>query len=206
MTSQEEDQNRTPPRELPPALEAAPLLEPPVAGEHEVAPAQSHELMAVHSDFASFHEGYVRHYIALADTKAGVSFTLAAGVIGYLLSDGDVQNLLLNPSCSFGFVVCTLAFILLGAMAATAFLVIAPNLSAPSKEGLVFFSAVANRPSGIQYVEDIASSTDQELTEARLKHCYDISTICSWKYKLLKRAIWLAPPSLLFGFLTILLS
>lgn len=83
MTAQEEEQKRLQPIELLPALQAAPRLEPPIPSEPDVAPSRAFVFGEPHSEFASFHEGYVRHYIALADTKAGVIFTLAAGVIGY---------------------------------------------------------------------------------------------------------------------------
>lgn len=206
MTAQEEEQKRPQPTDLPPALKAAPRLEPPIPSEPAVAPSRQFPLDKAHSDFASFHEGYVRHYIALADTKAGVIFALASGIIGYLLNDDNVQILLLSPSCSTEFVISILALLFLGVVATLAFLVFAPRLADPSKEGLVFFGAVADKTTSDKYVQDVAGSTEQDLTKARLKHCYDTASVCARKYKLLKAAILLTPLSLLFALLSTLLK
>ena len=203
MTGQEEDKKRSAPSQLPPALEDAPRLEPPVPTEPEVTPSQMARFGKEHSDFASFHEGYIRHYIALADTKAGVLFTLAAGIIGYLLNDHQIQATITAPSCSSEFVVLILALLSLVLVAALAFFVIAPRLSAPSGEGLVFFGAVAKKASSDDFLTEIAASPDERLTEARLKHCYDTAKVCSRKYELLKAAIWLTPISLLFVLLSL---
>ncbi len=206
MTAQEEEQKRPQPTELPAAVKAAPRLEPPIPSEPTVAPSRSIIFDKPHSDFASFHESYVRHYIALADTKAGVVFTLAAGIIGYLVNNDDIQDTILAPSCSAEFVISILAFLFLGLVTALAFLVIAPRLTVSSNEGLVFFGAVAKKATGEIYLRELAASTEQSLTEARLKHCYDTAKICSRKYDFLKKAIWLTPPSLLLALLTILLK
>jgi hypothetical protein len=204
MTGQEEDRKRSTPPKLSPALEAAPRLEPPVVTEPEVAPSKTDKLGKEHSDFATFHEGYIRHYITLADTKAGVIFALAAGIIGYLLNDDEIQATILAPSCSSEFVVPVLALASLGIVAALTFFVVAPRLSAPSDEGLVFFGAVAKKTSSDDFLSEIGASSDEQLIEARLKHCYDTATVCSQKYELLKAAIWLTPISLLFALFTLL--
>ncbi len=206
MTGQEEDKKRSTPSDLPPALEAAPRIEPPLLTEPAIAPSQTARFGKEGSDFASFHEGYIRHYIALADTKAGVIFTLAAGVIGYLLNDEDIQATIVVPSCSSGFVVLILALLSLGLVSALAFFVIAPRLSSPSNEGLVFFGSVAKKASSEDFVTEIANSSEDRLTEARLKHCYDTAVVCSRKYALLKAAIWLTPISLLLALLSMLLN
>lgn len=204
MTGQEEDRKRSTPPRLTPALEAAPRLEPPVLTEPEVAPSKMARFGKEHSDFATFHEGYIRHYIALADTKAGVISALAAGIIGYLLNDDGIQATILAPSCSSEFVVLILALGSLGLVAALTFFVVAPRLSAPSNEGIVFFGAVAKKASSDDFLSEIGAFSDEQITEARLKHCYDTATVCSRKYKLLNTAVWLTPMSLLFALFTLL--
>ena len=204
MTGQEEDSKRSTPPKLTPALEAAPRLEPPVLTEPGVAPSKTARFGKEHSDFAAFHEGYIRHYIALADTKAGVIFALAAGIIGYLLNDDEMRDTILAPSCSSEFVALTLALGSLALVTALTFFVVAPRLTASSNEGLVFFGAVAKRKSSDDFLSDIASASDEQLTEARLKHCYDTAKICSQKYELLKTAIWLTPISLFFALVSVL--
>lgn len=154
-----------------------------------------------HADFAEFHEQYIRHYIAFADTKAGVIFTLAAGLFGFLLGDEAVKKALFEPESFCTFAIPALSLFLLTLTASFAFLVIAPRLSSKSGEGLVFFGAVADRKSATEYIFDVGSSSIQELTEARLKHCYDIAVICQQKYKFLKYAIWITPFAVLSSFL-----
>lgn len=204
MTGQEEDRKRSTPPKLSPALEAAPLLEPPVLTEPEIAPSKTASFEKEHSDFATFHEGYIRHYIALADTKAGVILALAGGIIGYLLNDDEIQATILVPTCSSEFVVPILALASLGIVAALTFFVVAPRLSAPSNEGLIFFGAVAKKASSDEFLFEIGASSDDQLIEARLKHCYDTAKVCSRKYEILKAAIWLTPISLLFTLFTLL--
>lgn len=204
MTGQEEDRKRSTPFKLSPALEAAPRLQPPIPTEPEVAPSKIASFGKEHSDFATFHEGYSRHYIALADTKAGVIFALTAGIIGYLLKDTEIQTTILAPSWSCQFFFPILALTSLGIVAALTFFVVAPRLSAPSNEGLVFFGAVAKKASSGEFSAEIGASSNEQLVEARLKHCYDTAMVCSRKYKLLKAAIWVTPISLLFTLVTLL--
>lgn len=204
MTGQEKDRKRSTPPKLSQALEAAPRLEPPALTEPEVAPFRMANFGKEHSDFATFQEGYIRHYIALADTKAGVIFALASGIIGYLLNDAEVQATILAPSCSSEFIVPILALVSLGVVSALTFFVVAPRLSATSSERLVFFGAVSKKASSDDFVSEIEASSDEQLIEARLKHCYDTAKVCSHKYKILKAAIWLTPISLLFALFTLL--
>lgn len=181
------------------ALATAPLLDPPSPVPATLEPSALLTFGQAEADFAAFHESYVRHYIALADTKAGVIFTLTAGVLGYLINVDEVRTALLAPAFSKVFVFSGLALLVLGAAATLSFLVIAPRLSSASNEGLVFFGAVAARERADEYLQDIAASSQEDLAKARLRHCYDISKICSRKYGLLKKAIWLTPVSLLLA-------
>lgn len=204
MTGQEEDSGRPSPSRVLPELETAPRLEPPVPSEPMVAPSQRARPEAMHADFASFHEGYVRHYIALADAKAGVVFTLAGGLLGYLLADAGNRATITEPVLSFEFVTIMLALVSLLTMAALAFFVIAPRLSIKSNEGLVYFGAVAKKTSSDDFLAEVASCSGERLVEARLIHCYDTAVICARKYELLKVAIWLTPLSLLFVLISLL--
>lgn len=147
------------------------------------------ELSDQHAEFASFHEGYVRHYIALADTKATVVLSMALGLLTYLFSQKTFHDLVLSPAWSSGFVQPLVAVVFLGLAATCALSVIVPRLK-PSSEGLVYFCAVANKPSGASYVEEIARKTPQELTAARIQHCFDTSEVCLRKYDALRQSLW----------------
>lgn len=197
MTAQEEHIKPSP------ALEAASRIEAPVLTEQEVAQPKTAIFGKEHSEFATFHEEYIRHYIALADTKAGVIFALATAIIGYLLNEDEIQAIILMPSYSLEFFGPILALFSLSIVAALAFLVLAPRLSAPSNEGLVFFNTVAKKASSDYFLSKIEKSSDDQLIEARLKHCYDTAKVCSQKYGALKSAIWLMPISLLLTLFTL---
>jgi|Laugresu1bdmlbsd_1035121.scaffolds.fasta_scaffold03129_2 hypothetical protein len=188
------------------ALATAPLLDRSIPVPPTLEPSPLLNFGQAKADFAAFHESYVRHYIALADTKAGVIFTLTAGVLGYLINIDEVRAALLAPAFSKVFVFSGLALLFLGAAATLSFLVIAPRLSSASNEGLVFFGAVAARERADQYLQNIAASSEEDLTKARISHCYDVSKICSRKYGLLKKAIWLTPVSLILALSTTLIT
>lgn len=147
-----------------------------------------------HAEFAGFEEGYIRNYISLADTKAAWTFTLVAGVLAYLFSKDTTRTALLNPEWPASYGVLVAAVILLVGSGLFSFLVVAPRLSTPSGEGVVFFESVAKKPSAQAYLAEVVASDAGALTEARLKHCYDVSRVCSRKYAALKTAIWLGLP------------
>lgn len=162
-------------------------------------------LEAHHAEFASFHEDYVRHYIEFADAKAGVCLGLISAVLGYMASKDEVQALVLDPALTIKFSIVAGMLITLLLSAAFAFAVIAPRLGPVSGDGIIFFKEVSKRNSGEDYIREIASYSSSNLTIAQLRHCFDISTICSRKYRLLRMAIWLALPGLILALLAILL-
>lgn len=203
MNSQQPDGERAA-AQVPPEIGQAPRLDAAPAVEPSLEPTPTNGLKAHHGEFASFHEQYVRNYIQLADAKAGLCFGLISAVLGYLVSRDNVQPLILKPSCTAEFGIASTAMLFLLAAAACAFAVIAPRLSSPTREGIIFFGAVARRASGNDYVKDVASRSPEELTALRLKHCFDTSKVCDRKYGFLNAAIWLALPGLGLALLTLL--
>lgn len=204
MSTQQPDQERAI-EQVPLEIEQAPHLDAAASAEPSLELTPMSGLEAHHDDFASFHEQYVRHYIQLADAKASLSFGSISAFLGYLANKDEVQELLLKPSCTAEFGIVALGILLLLAAATCAFAVIAPRLSSPTGEGIVFFGAVAQRASGNDYVADVVSRSPAELTALRLKHCFDTSKVCDRKYRLLKAAIWLALPGVGLGLLSLLL-
>lgn len=204
MNSQQLDSQRatTP---VPPEIGQAPNLTPAPAAKPSLEPTPISGLVAHHGEFASFHEQYVRHYIQFADAKAGLCFGVISAILGYLVGKHEVQTLILNPSYTAEFGVAVVAMLLLLAAAGCAFAVIAPRLSSPTGEDIVFFGAVAQRASGNDYVGEVASRSPAELTALRLKHCFYTSQVCARKYEFLKAAIWLALPGLALSLVTLLL-
>lgn len=191
---------------VPPEIEAAPHIGVPLRGVGELKATGGEKLEEYHGAFAEFHEGYVRDYIGLADAKAGLAFALASGVLAYFLGNDQIRALLATPTCSFAFVICLLSTVLLTVSAVFSFLVIAPRLSSPSNEGIVFFGAVAGRRNAIEYISDVAGFSSRDIIEARLKHCFDISRVCSQKYAQLRRAIWVGLPGLILALVAVFSS
>lgn len=204
MSSQQTEEHQAPIL-IPPEIENAPGIAAPPAVTATIEPVRGSPLEAHHSEFATFHEGYIRHYIQLADTKAGVGFGIVSGVLAYLLGKNAVRDVLLHPALTAKFGITLVAVLFLSASATCAFLVIAPRLGSPRGDaGLVFFGDVAGRASGDEHVSDIASRSESDLTAARLRHCFDVARVCTRKYALLKKSIWLALPGLILALVAFL--
>jgi hypothetical protein len=142
------------------------------------------------AEFANFHEGYVRHYIALADTKAALLFGLASTLIAYMFSKSAFHALLFKPTCAWPNWLAWASIVLLAAGAGFSAWVIAPRLKTTG-EGLVFFGAVRAHTDASAFVEAVRSASADRLADARLRHCYDVSAVCWRKYQNLRWAIWL---------------
>jgi hypothetical protein len=142
-----------------------------------------------HTAFASFHEAYVRSYIALADTKAAVIFAVASSLVAYLFSNAAFHALLFAPTQSWATGLACLTSAALICAAGFAAWVIAPR-TPHTGEGLVFFGAVRAYPNDAAYVQAVRNSSEAELTEARLRHCYNVSDVCWKKYRVLRSSIW----------------
>lgn len=148
------------------------------------------------AEFAGFHEGYVRHYIALADTKAAIVLGLASTFIAFLFSKAAFQFLLFNPTCAWQSCVAWICVALLIASGGFSAWVIAPRLKTTG-EGLVFFGSVQAHSDSKSYANAVRSAGVDLLIEARLRHCYDVSSVCWRKYYNLRLAIWLSVAGLL---------
>jgi hypothetical protein len=185
-------------------IQHAPSISVPLSGVPLLKADPALELQEYHASFADTHNSYVSEMIALADTKGAWAFALTSGVLAYVLGDAAVQQILSTPTWSPKFaLVATCIFLLVGS-AGAAFLTIAPRLSSPSGEGIVFFGAVARNADSSHYVDAVARTNARGITEAKLKHSYDISRICSRKYDYLRRAIWLGMLGLVNALLVML--
>lgn len=167
--------------------------------QRDSSPSALPRLDEFHGEFASFEEEYIRSYIALADTKAAWTFTIASGLLAYLFSKDEVRRTLLDAQCSFSYLSLVGAVVLLVLSALYSSRVVVPRLKSPSGEPIVFFGAVAGKPSAEAYVSEVAAHDRRALTEARLKHCYDVARICNGKYAFLKKAIWFGLPGLVLA-------
>jgi len=172
---------------------------PPRGSSHGSATPVLTGSVSSRTDFVTFHEGYIRHYIALADTKAAILFALIGAILAYLSNKRPFYDLLTNPACTLAWisaVACT-AFLTLSAYASL--MVIAPRRGSGG-EKLVFFGAVAKYSKSDDYVAAITAASDDELTAARIRHSYDVSKICDHKYSILRASIWLGAVGMVLVF------
>lgn len=144
-----------------------------------------------HVEFAGFHEDYVRHYISLADQKAGWAFAVTSSVLAYLLVHEKTLPILLKPELDAQFSLLFASSLLLGLSSSFTFWVIAPRLWVRSGEGVVFFNDVAARRDAADYVNELSKLSELDIARARLKHSYDTSKVCAAKYANLGKGILL---------------
>lgn len=175
---------------VPEQIANAPALGARIGQSGPLAQSEGPSFEDYHASFAEFHEGYVRHYIALADTKAGLAFAVATGVLSATFASGTRLEVLANPVWSPGYALVVTCAALLLLSAVFSFLVVAPRLSVRSGEELVFFVHVAQRPNAEAYAAEIGGSSQSKLTGARLRHCFDVSKICTRKYDQLSKGVW----------------
>lgn len=153
--------------------------------------SERNEIAIHHTDFAGFQEGYVRHYIALADTKAAVVFGVCSSLVGYILANREYRQLIqdgFSKPDSFTALVVGAALVLAASLSLS---VVIPRLP-KGAEGLVFFGAVNNFKDGQTYRAAISACTESQLTAARIDHCYTTSKVCWRKYTVLRASIWAA--------------
>jgi hypothetical protein len=190
MTQEQRRSDSTVLSQVPREILEAPTIAAPATEIGDIVSTNTPRLEEAHGSFADFHQGYVTSYIQFADTKAAWVFAVMSGLLAYLFGKDDLRAMLFNPQWSVFFLLIVATVVLLILSAFFSFIVIAPRLST-SGEGVVFFSSVAKRISADVYVRDIASMSAAALTEARLKHSYDISRICARKYGHMRRAYWI---------------
>lgn len=180
----------TPQRErMPPEIQGAPSIAIPATEPGDIVSTSTPQLDEAHRSFAEFHQGYVTGYIEFADTKASWVFAITAGLLAYIFSSDEIRMILVLPGWNVPSLLVAATVLLLALSAVFSFLVISPRFSR-SGEGVVFFGSVAKKESADTFVRDIAAMSESALTEARLKHSYDISRICARKYGHLRVAFW----------------
>lgn len=143
-----------------------------------------------HADFADFEEGYLRHYIAFADTKAAVVFGVTSTLIGFLLANKNYISLIESGVYNVATLLAVLACMGLAVSAIFAISVVIPRLP-KGAEGIIFYGAIQRLASGDAYQRKVKACGEDDLIDARLDHCYTLSGICWKKYICLRAAIWI---------------
>lgn len=137
--------------------------------------------------FAEFEHQYLRDYISLADQKAGIALTVYAAVLTFLVqsipagsfNDGALSVADAVALAAFGFLLTAVGF---------ALAVVTPRLASHGTS-LIFFADVADRSSRAAYAQEVASKTEQQLTNEVVEHCHALAGICAAKYGHLRRSL-----------------
>lgn len=144
-----------------------------------------------HAKFAEEVHQYVREYIRNADQKAAFFFAASTAVLAFLHSRGTAARWLKSPT-GWSFV-DTLAFIAMGGLAVAAGVmlsVVMPRLKG-SKRGLIYFNAVAEHESSMEYADEVTRRSAAEISRIKLQHTYDLAKICRAKYRVLVTGFWI---------------
>jgi hypothetical protein len=138
--------------------------------------------------FADFHDGYLARNIQLADSKAGVLATAAAGTMGLLLSQDQFRAALRGAALSTDWWLSRATVAALCIAFLLSFFVIAPR-SAKSKNHPVDFEQVAEFADAGAFMAELQRRGPDGITECRLAMCYQTAKVCALKHAFLRRAL-----------------
>jgi len=153
----------------------------------------------VRARFAAENHAYISDLIRLADEKAGFFFGVSAAIIYLLFRDGVQKNWLLwLPEHPVRQTIGFLAMSASGLACGLGFRVVTPRLKG-GLSGHIFFRAIAQFGSRDSYADEVMSIPDDELIKEKLAHCYDLSRICTRKYRTLTLQLWTMIVGLIFS-------
>ena len=133
---------------------------------------------------------YVRECIWQADQKAGFFFAISTALLAYLYAEDLLSLWLSLPSnWSLNDFFSLVAAVGLSSSSFLALLVVMPRLGG-SGRGIIFFDAIRQSETSGDYVEQVIKTTPERLVEERLRHVYELSGICSRKYRLLVNSLY----------------
>lgn len=133
---------------------------------------------------------YVREYISLADQKAAFFFAGSTALIAFLYDANLVQSWVKDPhQWVFVDMLSFAATIGLAFSALSCLATIFPRLKG-SKQGHLFFGAIAEFKSRKDYAAAVHQREVGELMEEKLCHVHDLATICKQKLLVLKIGLW----------------
>jgi hypothetical protein len=143
-----------------------------------------------HGKFSEEVHNYVREHIRNADQKATFFFAALTAILAFLNTQNVPRRWLKDVrQWSFldglGFV----SMLGLAVGAGVLLSVIFPRLKG-SRRGILFFNAIAEYDSASEYADDVLTRPANSLVRTKLQHCYDLSMVCSAKYRMLRIGFW----------------
>jgi len=159
-----------------------------------------------HSKFSDDAHSYIRECIRNADQKAAFFFAALTTILAFLNAQ-SVPTRWLKDVRLWSFV-DALGFISMVGLAAGAAILLAvvfPRLKG-SLRGLLFFNAVAEYDNSSEYANDVLGRVGDDLVRTKLQHCYELSRICSAKYRTLRIGFWVGSTGAAAALLFLLLA
>jgi hypothetical protein len=147
-----------------------------------------------HREFLRAEELYLSDYIKFADQKAAFLFAFTLATLGFLFSHEQYSDLfrlglkvwgLDHPFCLLS------SFLLLLALVAS-MLVFTPRLTS-SPKSLIYWEGVAQFKDEVEYKRAIEALSSDGISQQVARHCWELATIATAKYRFLKIAFWTAP-------------
>ena len=140
--------------------------------------------------FAARVHRYVNGCIRLADRNAAFLFAAVGATLAFLNARGATKLWIKSP---FDWSLSeTLAFLaVMGFLAsATASAVVLLPRKKGSRTGLVFWGAISKCRSAEEYARLVVGQQPTGLAEATLEHCFELSRVCTSKYRAMSWALW----------------
>lgn len=140
-------------------------------------------------DYAKHLHSYIREYISFAEKKATFVFTVSAAVLIFLYEKGIVISSI-NAQGAWGGkdILVMLSIVLLCSASFLAVAVVFPRFGG-SRRGLVFWEGVASFESANEFSTAAQKMNSGELCGALLNHSYELSKVCSVKFRIVNWAI-----------------
>lgn len=159
-----------------------------------------------HAGFSEEVHNYIREHIRNADAKATFFFAALTAILAFLNTQ-NVPARWLKDLRQWSFV-DALGFVSMFGIAAGAVVllgVVFPRLKG-SARGILFFKAIAAYDNPSDYAEDVLARSEHDLVRSKLQHCYELSKVCSAKYRLLRIGFWVGSVGVAATILYLLLA
>ena len=142
-------------------------------------------------DFARHTHNYICENIKMADQKAAFIFAISSALLVFLFRK-EIHYKWLKPLNAWilSDFIAFLAMMFLAFGIIMAFLVVKPRLT-KTHEGYIFFKSIKSKfSSANDYAAYVYTQNEIDLNNAILKHCYDLSLVCTNKYLSLLYSVW----------------
>lgn len=163
----------------------------PTAGLAALAPANLED----YESFPAYQQTYLLSYLQIADEKAAIFLAVTSGALAFIASHYGVTWLRQHPFTSH-YLLLSIASLLLIASALHAVAVVVPRMRDMTNP--LHFRSVSALQSEAAYVDEVLSTSAEDLLRHQIAQCWQLSRVCARKYRLLYRSLFLGAGGYLF--------